>query len=130
MRPTICPAMKTARMAPITSMPYMPAPMPPGVISPSSMLNSGTRPAIGWALSCQELMAPVLVPVVTAMNNPPAAAPKRVSLPSMFPKPLCATPSGNSGLPTYSWFIATTAPRARISAIAAAMVQPWRWFPA
>ena len=43
-RPTIRPAMKTARMAPMTSMPYMPAPMPPGVISPSSMLNSGTRP--------------------------------------------------------------------------------------
>ena len=36
----------------MTSMPYMPAPMPPGVISPSSMLNSGTRPAIGWTLSC------------------------------------------------------------------------------
>ena len=40
--------------------------MPPGVISPSTMLNSGTRPAIGWALSCLALMAPVLVPVVTA----------------------------------------------------------------
>ena len=28
----------------MTSMPYSPAPIPPGVISPSSMLNSGTRP--------------------------------------------------------------------------------------
>ena len=70
----------------MTSIPYMPAPMPPGVISPSSMLNNGTRPAIGWALSCQELIAPVLVPVVAAMNRPPTAAPKRVSLPSMLPR--------------------------------------------
>ena len=41
------------------------------------MLKSGTSPAIGWALSCQELIAPVLVPVVAAMNSPPTAAPNR-----------------------------------------------------
>ena len=69
-RPTIRPAMNTARIAPITSIPYMPAPMPPGVTSPSSMLNSGTSPAIGWKLSCQALIAPVLVPVVTAAEQP------------------------------------------------------------
>ena len=71
-----------------------------------------------------------LVPVVTAANRPPTAEPKRVSLPSMLPKPACATSAGKSGLPTDSWFIATTAPTRRISAIAAAIVQPWRWFPA
>ena len=32
---------------------------------------------MGWKLSCQALMAPVLVPVVTAANSPPTAAPKR-----------------------------------------------------
>ena len=40
---------------------------------------------MGWALSCHELIAPVLVPVVAAMNRPPTAAPKRTSLPSMLP---------------------------------------------
>ena len=125
-RPTISPAMNTARMAPMTSIPYMPAPMPPGEISPSSMLNSGTSPAIGWRLSCQALMAPVLVPVVTAAKRPPSAAPKRSSLPSMLPTPAWATSAGNSGLPTYSWFIAMTEPTSRLAAIAPKMVQPWR----
>ena len=114
----------------MTSIPYMPAPMPPGVISPSSMLNSGTRPAIGCALSCQALIAPVLVPVVAAMNSPPTAAPKRVSLPSMLPSADWSTPAGKSGLPANSRASRPTAPTSRIRAIAAKIVQPWRWLPA
>ena len=130
-RPTISPAMNTARMAPMMSMPYMPAPMPPGVISPSSMLNSGTRPPIGWALSCQELMAPVLVPVVAAMNRPPTAAPKRDLLALHVADAAWSTPAGNSGLPTYSTVHREDGADERGStAIAAKIVQPWRWLPA
>ena len=114
----------------MTSIPYMPAPMPPGVISPSSMLKSGTSPAIGWALSCQELIAPVLVPVVAAMNKPPTDAPKRVSLPSMLPRVAWSTLAGNSALPANSLCIANRAPASRITAIAPKIVQPWRCFPA
>ncbi len=130
-RPTIRPAMNTARIAPMTSIPYMPAPMPPGVISPSSMLNSGTSPAIGWKLSCQELIAPVLVPVVAAMNSPPTAAPKRTSLPSMLPRPAWSTPAGKSGLPCeLDGASRRSAPTSRMAAIAPKIVQPWRWLPA
>ena len=110
----------------MTSIPYIPAPMPPGVTSPSSMLNSGTSPAMGWALSCQELIAPVLVPVVAAMNRPPTAAPKRTSLPSMLPMFAWSTVVGNSGLPAYSTCIAPTAPTSRMAAMAAKIAQPWR----
>ena len=113
----------------MTSIPYIPAPIPPGVISPSSMLNSGTSPATGWKLSCHELIAPVLVPVVTAPNRPPRADPNRISLPSMLPR-AWSTVVGKSGLPWYSWFIATTAPTSRTADIAAKIVQPWRWLPA
>ena len=67
--------------------------MPPGVISPSSMLNSGTMPAMGWKLSCQALIAPVLVLVVMAAQRPPSVAPKRVSTPSMLPS-VWSTPAG------------------------------------
>ena len=126
-RPTMRPAMNTDRTAPMTSIPYMPAPMPPGVISPSCMLNSGTSPLSGWAESWKELTAPVLVAVVMAMNRPPTAAPKRCSLPSMLPTPAWATVSGNSGLPANSRVIANTAPTRKMAAIAAKMVQPWRW---
>ena len=75
------------------------------------------------------LTAPVLVPVVTAANSPPTAAPKRVSLPSMLPM-AWLTPAGKSGLPPASPIMATTAPTTRTPAIAAKMVQPWRWLPA
>ena len=42
-RPTIRPATNTARMT-NSSMPYMPAPTPPTMISPSCMLISGIMP--------------------------------------------------------------------------------------
>ena len=66
-RPTIRPAMKTARTAK-TSIPYRPAPTPPGVTSPSWMRTSGTMPPIGVKLSWLESTEPVLVPVVVAAN--------------------------------------------------------------
>ena len=60
-RPTIKPG-DEHRRAPNTSIPYSPAPTPPGVISPSRMWNIGTSPLIGCRLSCMALTAPVLVP--------------------------------------------------------------------
>ena len=37
-----------------------------------------------------------------------------------------STVVGKSGLPWYSWFIATTEPTSRTADIAAKIVQPWR----
>ena len=84
---------------------------------------------MGWKLSCQELMAPVLVPVVAAAKRPPTAEPKRTSLPSMLPR-AWSTPAGKSGLPAASPCIAMTAPTTRMTAMAPKIVQPWRWLPA
>src|ERR1017187_5627173 len=73
-RPTISPAMNTARMA-NKSMPYNPDPTPPKTTSPNSMLTIGTRPPSGVRLSCALLTAPQLASVVTtdascgAVNN-------------------------------------------------------------
>jgi hypothetical protein len=103
--------------------------MPPGVISPSSMLKSGTRPAIGWKLSCQELMAPVLVLVVIAANSAPIPDPNRVSTPSMLPR-AWFTVAGKSGFPPVWLCMATTAPTRKTAAIAPNIAQPWRWLPA
>ena len=71
-----------------TSMPYRPAPTPPNTISPSWMLNNGTKPPIGVKESCMELTAPQEASVVTVAKSAELAMPKRVSLPSMFP-PAC-----------------------------------------
>ena len=46
--------MNTARRTK-TSMPYRPAPTPPGETSPSRMLTSGTAPPPGVKLSCEEI---------------------------------------------------------------------------
>ena len=112
-----------------TSIPYRPAPTPPGVISPRSIRNSGTRPPSGVRLSCIALTAPVLVPVVTAAHRPPPAAPNRISLPSMFPSPW-SRPAGNSGLAPDSARMPATAATAKMPAIAANTAQPWRRLPA
>jgi hypothetical protein len=56
-RPTISPATKTATTANM-SMPYMPAPTPPKMISPSWMRNSGTKPPMGVNESCIPSTAP------------------------------------------------------------------------
>ena len=83
-RPTISPAMNTARMA-LMSRPTSPTPVPPGDTSPSFMLTRGTMPPRGVKLSWAALTAPVEVPVVDAANRPDAAGPKRISLPSTLP---------------------------------------------
>ena len=127
-RPTMRPAMNTVSRA-NTSMPYRPAPTPPGVISPRSIRNRGTRPPSGVKLSCIELTAPVLVPVVIAAHRPPADAPNRSSLPSMLPS-AWSTPAGNSGLPCDSATIAPVAATARRTPMAANTAQPWRRSPA
>ncbi len=79
----------------------MPAPTPPTTISPSWMLNSGTRPPSAVKLSCIALTAPHEAAVVTAANSALAAMPKRTSLPSMFAAG-DAEADGASGLPAAS----------------------------
>ena len=127
-RPTIRPAMNTAMIEKIR-IPYMPAPAPPGTISPSWISNSGIRPPIGRKLSCHALIAPVLVPVVTAENRPPAAEPKRMSLPSMLPRAE-SMPAGRSGLARTSLSIAIAAAPPTTMSITAKRAQPWRRSPA
>ncbi len=83
-RPTISPAMNTARTT-YTSMLYIPVPTPPGETSPSIMFDSGTAPPRALKLSCIELTAPVDVPVVAPAKIEDQAMPKRCSLPSMHP---------------------------------------------
>ena len=72
--------MNTDRMTK-TSMPYIPAPTPPKITSPSMMLTSGTRPPSGVNESCQLLIAPQLASVVTVAKSAELAMPKRHSLP-------------------------------------------------
>ena len=67
-RPTIKPATKTARMT-NSSMPYMPAPTPPTMISPSCMLISGIMPPSAVKESCMALTAPQEAAVVITANK-------------------------------------------------------------
>ena len=83
-RPTIRPATKIARMT-NSSMPYMPAPTPPTMISPSWMLISGIMPPSAVKVSCMALTAPHEAAVVITANSAEATMPKRTSLPSMLP---------------------------------------------
>ena len=80
-RPTISPATNTVTMA-RTRMPYMPAPMPPGAISPSAMSNRAMPPPNGVSESWKQFTAPVEVTVVDAANTEQPGVPNRVSLPS------------------------------------------------
>ncbi len=80
-RPTISPATNTVTMA-RTRMPYMPAPMPPGAISPSVMSNSAMPPPNGVSESWKQFTAPVEVTVVDAANNEQAGVPNLTSVPS------------------------------------------------
>src|SRR5580692_2223987 len=73
-RPTIRPATKTVTMARIR-MPYIPAPTPPGAISPPN----------GVSESWKQFTAPVDVTVVDAANNEQPGAPNLVSTPSVAP---------------------------------------------
>ena len=83
-RPTIRPATKTARIT-NSSMPYMPAPTPPMMISPSWMLISGIMPPSAVKESCMALTAPQEAAVVITANSAEATMPKRTSLPSILP---------------------------------------------
>src|SRR5580704_2350673 len=83
-RPTIRPATNTVTMA-RTRMPYMPAPTPPGAISPSAMSNSVIPPPNGVSESWKQLTAPVEVTVVDAANNEQPGVPNRTSVPSDAP---------------------------------------------
>ena len=83
-RPTIRPATKIAMMTK-RSMPYMPAPTPPTMISPSCMLTSGIMPPSAVKESCMALTAPQDAAVVMTANSADAGMPKRTSLPSMLP---------------------------------------------
>ena len=68
-----------------SSMPYMPAPTPPKMSSPSWMFSIGISPPSGMNESCCALTAPHDVAVVTVANMADAGTPKRTSLPSMLP---------------------------------------------
>ena len=68
-----------------TRMPYMPAPTPPKMTSPSMMFTSGTMPPSGVNESWNPFTAPQLVFVVIVAQSAVLAMPKRTSLPSMFP---------------------------------------------
>src|SRR5580658_11308232 len=83
-RPTISPATNTVTMA-STRMPYMPAPTPPGAISPSAMSNRAMPPPNGVSESWKQFTAPVDVTVVDAANSEQAAVPNLVSTPSIAP---------------------------------------------
>src|SRR5215470_13840245 len=87
-RPTISPATNTVTMARI-KMPYMPAPMPPGTISPSAMSNSAIPPPNGVSESWKQLTAPVEVTVVEAANTEQPGVPNLVSTPSYAPCASC-----------------------------------------
>src|ERR1700749_4012897 len=67
-RPTMRPPMKTVSTASM-SMPYRPAPTPPGTTSPSMMSNSAMPPPNAVNESWNEFTAPVLVTVVDPANS-------------------------------------------------------------
>ena len=108
-----------------TSIPYSPAPTPPGETSPSIMFTSGTAPPPGVKLSWAAMTAPVEVPVVEAANRPEAAAPNRTSLPSMFARGRI-DPLGCRR--ARSPWRRRPSPIQRTN-IAAKIAQPWRWSP-
>src|SRR5215469_641375 len=83
-RPTMRPATNTDTIARI-KMPYIPAPMPPGAISPSAMSNSAIPPPKGVSESWKQFTEPVEVTVVEAANSEQAGLPNLVSTPSYAP---------------------------------------------
>src|SRR5712691_1378263 len=83
-RPTIRPPTNTVTIA-RTKIPYMPAPTPPGAISPSAMSNRAMPPPNGVSESWKQFTDPVEVTVVDAANNEQAGRPNLVSTPSIAP---------------------------------------------
>jgi hypothetical protein len=94
------------------------------------MFASGTAPPSGVKLSWDAMTAPADVPVVDAAKSPEAAAPNRISFPSMFPRPVLAPCASTSGLPAISKPDATPAEAIQSTNIAANSAHPWRWSPA
>src|SRR5215472_15155516 len=91
-RPTISPATNTVTMARMR-MPYRPAPMPPGAISPSVMSNSAIPPPNGVSESWKQFTAPVEVSVVDAANTEQPGVPNLTSVPSAaWPAAIVAVP--------------------------------------
>jgi hypothetical protein len=66
-------------------MPYMPAPIPPGAISPRAMSSSTMPPPNGVSESWKQLTEPVDVTVVDAANTEQPGVPVRTSTPSIAP---------------------------------------------
>src|SRR5690349_5199229 len=98
-RPTISPATNTVTMARMR-IPYIPAPMPPGAISPSAMLKIVIPPPNGVSESWKQFTAPVEVSVVDAANTEQPGVPNLTSVPSAAwpanivavpPVPVCAS---------------------------------------
>src|SRR5947208_8500687 len=98
-RPTISPATNTVTMA-STKMPYMPAPMPPGAISPSAMSITVIAPPNGVSESWKQFTEPVEVTVVDAANSEQACGPNLVSTPSYVP---CASCGPSPAVPRWLW---------------------------
>ena len=99
------------------------------MISPSWMLNSGTKPPSAVKESCMELTAPQEASVVTVANRAELKMPKRTSLPSMLP-----SAGGDAELlvnrdcpPASAHQHSSTPARNRII-IAAQTDQPCAWF--
>src|ERR1019366_1466894 len=84
-RPTISPPTNTVTIA-STSRPYMPAPIPPGAISPRAMSNSVMPPPNAVYESWNEFTAPVDVRVVDAAKIDEPGMPNATFLPSMAPR--------------------------------------------
>ena len=92
-RPTMSPATNTVTMA-RTRMPYIPAPMPPGAISPSAMSISVIAPPNGDSESWKQFTAPVEVTVVDAAHSEQPGVPNLVSAPSAAPCASCGPARG------------------------------------
>ena len=85
---------------------------------------------MGWALSCQELIG---TGAGAGRHGHEQATERRAEadlLALHVAQPAWSTAAGNSGLPAYSTCIATDGADDRTIAIAAKIVQPWRWSPA
>ena len=134
-RPTMRPAMNTARIAK-TSRPMTPTPTPPNTISPRAMLSIAMPPASGVRLSWAAFTAPHEVSVVVVAQRIELAMPKRTSLPSMLPPgwaavAVCVAPARvRFGLPFCSEMYMTVMLMITSAMAAANSAHPCFWSPA
>src|SRR5215471_15943029 len=117
--PIISPATNTVTMA-RTRMPYIPAPMPPGTISPSAMFIKVMAPPNGVSESWKQLTAPVEVTVVDGANSEQPMGPNLVSTPSVAP---CASCGAIPAVPRWvsKYVTPPTAASQRITMIASSV---------